>query len=184
LPRAFDFEHIDALNKPFTIPSEGEAKAAREKLDREHVTLKAIPLTTGRQLARLAEACSMDMSEPAFELSREAEETFAALVDYFGEYRDCADAYSHTQKLDVHDEMQSYINTLKTLGVLPVLRRAHDEDETGHGCRQHILAGQRGVYLGLPDGRAEFPGSEGVPRCASRHRVENGLWLQVKAKRT
>ncbi|CUJ75396.1 transcriptional regulator%2C y4mF family [Achromobacter xylosoxidans] len=117
LARAFDFEDIDALNKPFTIPSEEEAKAAKEKFDREHVTLKAIPLATGRQLARLAEACSMDISEPAFELPREAEENFAALVDYFREYRDCADAYSEIQKLDVHVEMQSYIDTLKTLGV-------------------------------------------------------------------
>lgn len=117
LARAFDFEDIDALNKPFTIPSEEEAKAAKEKFDREHVTLKAISLTSGRQLARLAEACSMDMSEPAFELPREAEENFAALVDYFREYRDCVDAYSETQKLDVHDDMQSYIDTLKTLGV-------------------------------------------------------------------
>ncbi|BEG76415.1 MULTISPECIES: helix-turn-helix domain-containing protein [Alcaligenaceae] len=117
LARAFDFEDIDALNKPFTIPSEEEAKAAKAEFDREHVTLKAIALTTGRQLARLAEVCAMDMSEPAFEVTREAEENFAALVDYFREYRDCAYAYSETQKLDVHDEMQSYIDTLKTLGV-------------------------------------------------------------------
>lgn len=117
LARAFDFEDIDALNKPFTIPSEEEAKEAKEKFDREHVTLEATRLTTGKQLARLAEVCSMDMSEPVLELTREAEENFAALVDYFREYRDCADVYSETQKLDVHDEMQSYIDTLKTLGV-------------------------------------------------------------------
>lgn len=117
LARAFDFEDIDALNKPFAIPSEEEVKAAKEKFDREHITLEAIPLTTGRQLARLAEVCSMDMSEPAFALTREAEESFAALVDYFRDYRDCADAYSEAQKLDVHDEMQSYIDALKTLGV-------------------------------------------------------------------
>lgn len=117
LARAFEFEDIDAFNKPFTIPSEEEAKAVKEKFDQEHVTLKAIPLTTGKQLARLAETCPMEMSEPAFELTREAEENFAALVDYFREYRDCADSYTETQKLDVHDEMQSYIDTLKALGV-------------------------------------------------------------------
>nr|WP_110140946.1 helix-turn-helix transcriptional regulator [Bordetella bronchiseptica] len=117
LARAFEFEDIDAFNKPFSIPSEEEAKAAKEKFDREHVTLKALPLTTGRQLARLAETCSMDLSEPAFELTREAEEHFAALVDYFREYRDCADVYTEVQKLDVYDELQTYIDTLKTLGV-------------------------------------------------------------------
>jgi transcriptional regulator with XRE-family HTH domain len=117
LASAFEFEDIDALNKPFTIPSEEELKAAKEKFDREHVTLTAIPLTTGKQLAKLAEICSMDLSEPGFELTREADETFAALVDYFRDYRDCADVYSETQKFDVYDEMQSHIDALKTLGV-------------------------------------------------------------------
>jgi transcriptional regulator with XRE-family HTH domain len=117
LARAFEFEDIDALNKPFAIPSEEEAKAAKEKFDREHVTLTAIPLTTGKQLAKLAETCSMDLSEPAFELTREADETFAMLVDYLRDYRDCADAYSETQKFDVYDEMQSHIDALNGLGV-------------------------------------------------------------------
>ncbi|WP_281660402.1 helix-turn-helix domain-containing protein [Microvirgula aerodenitrificans] len=117
LASAFEFEDIDALNKPFAIPSEEELKAAKEKFDREHVTLTAIPLTTGKQLAKLAEICSMDLSEPGFELTREADETFAALVDYFRDYRDCADVYSETQKFEVYDEMQSHIGALKTLGV-------------------------------------------------------------------
>lgn len=117
LARAFEFEDIDVLNKPFAIPSEEEAKAAKEKFDREHVTLTAMPLTTGKQLAKLAETCSMDLSEPAFELTREADETFAMLVDYLRDYRDCADVYSEMQKFDVYDEMQSHIDALKALGV-------------------------------------------------------------------
>jgi transcriptional regulator with XRE-family HTH domain len=114
---AFEFEDIDALNKPFTIPSEEEFKTAKEKFDRENITLKAIPLTTGKQLAKLAEICTMDMSEPAFELTREADETFAALVDYYRDYRDCADAYAEAQKFGVYDDMQSHIDALRTLGV-------------------------------------------------------------------
>ena len=107
LASAFEFEDIDALNKPFTIPSEEGLKAEKETFDREHVTLAAIPLTKGKQLAKLAETCMMDMSEPAFEMTREAQETFAVLVDYFRDYRDCADAYSETQKFEVYDDMQS-----------------------------------------------------------------------------
>ncbi|MCM3377912.1 hypothetical protein M3654_23135, partial [Bacillus licheniformis] len=113
----FEFEDIDALNKPFTIPSEDEFQAAKEKFDREHVTLTALPLTTGKQLAKLAETCQMDLSEPAFDLTREADETFAMLVDYFRDYRDCFDAFSETQKFDVYDELQSHIDALKTFGV-------------------------------------------------------------------
>lgn len=117
LAGAFDCEDIDALNKPFHIPTSEDLKAAQEKFDREHVTLTSLPLTTGRQLAKLAEGCSMDLSEPTFELSREAVEEFAALVDYFRDYRDCADAYSETQKLDIYDDLQAHIDALKGQGV-------------------------------------------------------------------
>lgn len=117
LASAFDFEDIDALNKPFRIPSAEELRAAQEKFDREHVTLTALPLTTGRQLAKLAENCSMDLSEPAFELPREAAEEFAALVDYFRDYRDCADVYSETQKLEIYDDLQAHIEALQAQGI-------------------------------------------------------------------
>tara|TARA_Y100000588_G_scaffold230782_1_gene244542 strand:+ start:169 stop:864 length:696 start_codon:yes stop_codon:yes gene_type:complete len=117
LASAFEFEDIDAFNKPFTIPSEEELKMAKEKFDHEHITLTATPLTMGKQLARLTESCMLDLSEPAFELSREADETFAILVDYLREYRDCADIYNETQKFEIYDEMQSHIDELKALGV-------------------------------------------------------------------
>jgi transcriptional regulator with XRE-family HTH domain len=117
LAGAFDFDDIDALNKPFHIPSAEELKAAKEQFDREHVAFAALPLTTGRQLAKLAESCSIDLSEPAFELTREAAEKFAALVDYFRDYRDCADLYSETQKLEIYHELQGHIDALQAQGV-------------------------------------------------------------------
>jgi transcriptional regulator with XRE-family HTH domain len=62
---AFEFDDIDALNKPFTIPSEEGLKEAKEKFDREHVTLTAILLTTGKQLAKLAEIVRWTCPKPA-----------------------------------------------------------------------------------------------------------------------
>lgn len=117
LARAFDLKDIDALNKPFSIPGEEELKVAKEKFDREHITLALTPLTTGRQLAKLVETCEMDLSEPAFELSRDAAEAFAELVDYFRDYRDCSELYSERQKLEVHEDLQRHIDTLKSLDV-------------------------------------------------------------------
>jgi len=64
IARAFEFEDIDTLNKPFAIPSDEELQAAKEKFEREHITLEALPLTTGQQLAGLAVAHSMDHSTP------------------------------------------------------------------------------------------------------------------------
>lgn len=151
---AFEFEDIDALNKPFPIPpSEEEFKAAKERFDREHVTLTALPLPTGRQLAKLAKICTMDLSQPAFELTREAEESFAALVDYFRGYRDCADAFTETQKFEVYDEMQSHIEALKVLGVsLRIAERRMQvkwgSDEDSKPMPVNVL-----YVVGLPIGR-------------------------------
>lgn len=117
LARAFELEDIDALNKPFSIPTAGELKVAKEEFDRENVTLTMTPLDTGRQLAQLVERCEMDYAEPAFDLSREAAEAFAGLVDVFREYRECSELYSEVQKLEVHDDFQGRIDELKALGV-------------------------------------------------------------------
>lgn len=117
LARAFEVEDIDFLNKPFSIPTPEELEAAREAFDREHITLDAHPLSSGRQIAGLAETHSLDLCTPGFAMDREPAESFAALVDYFHEYRDCADLYSEVQKLDVYDELQAHIDTLADAGV-------------------------------------------------------------------
>lgn len=117
LARAFAFEDIDLLNKPLSIPSDEELAAARAAFEREHVTLKATPVSTGRQLAGLAAGSEADMCTPGFEIQGEAAEVFARLVDYLREYRDCHDLYSEVDKLGVHEELQGYLDDLTRLGV-------------------------------------------------------------------
>lgn len=117
LARAFEFEDIDALNKPFAIPDAEEQKAQQEQFARDHITLKAHPLTTGKELAKLAETAQMDLFSPAFELTREADEEFAALTDYFRDYRDCHDVYSEVGKFEVFDELGAHVEALKALDV-------------------------------------------------------------------
>lgn len=45
-----------------------------------------------RPLAKLAQSCSVELSEPAFELPPDADETSAKPVDHFRDYRACADS--------------------------------------------------------------------------------------------
>lgn len=68
-------------------------------------------------MASLITSCEMDLSEPAFELPREAAAEFAALIDCYREYRDCHDLYSETDKLDIYDELQQHVDALRVLGV-------------------------------------------------------------------
>ena len=67
LARAFDLNDIDALNKPFSLPTAEELQTEKAQFERDHITLAVAPLTTGRQLASLITSCEMDLSEPAFE---------------------------------------------------------------------------------------------------------------------
>jgi len=117
LARAFEITDIDAFNKPYIIPSEEELKEEKSRFDRDYITLPALPLLTGHQLAKLAEGSTVDICQPGFEIKREAHEVFAALVDYFREYRDCASDYPETSKFAVYDEMQELIDELLTLQV-------------------------------------------------------------------
>ena len=117
LARAFEIEDIDAFNKPYAFPTEDEMKATKEEFDKENITLSALPLTTGKELAAMVEMATMDLSVPAFELSREADERFAELIDYYRDYRDCAECYAQRDKFAIYDALQEYIEALKELHV-------------------------------------------------------------------
>lgn len=114
---AFGVEDIDVFNKPHTIPTDEELKAQKETFERDHVTLKAYPVSGGRELASLVSSHVMDYSETTFELPPEAAEHYARLIDYYREYRDCADLYSETDKLGVYDEFQVALKALDRLSV-------------------------------------------------------------------
>jgi len=117
LARAFDSEDLNIFNKPYTIPTSDEFKKAQEEFEREHVILDSVVATTGRELAKLFENATMDMSNPAVELDREPATEFAELVDYLREYRDCAELYTEVQKLDVYDELQRHIDALDAANI-------------------------------------------------------------------
>lgn len=115
LARALEFEDIDALNKPFSIPDAEEQKAQQAQFAKDNITLKALPLRTGKELAKLAEITMLDLFSPAVDLPREADEHFAALVDYYREYRDCKDLYAEADKFEVYDAFDVHIAALKAM---------------------------------------------------------------------
>jgi transcriptional regulator with XRE-family HTH domain len=49
LANALSFEDIDALNKPYIIPTPEEVTEQKKRFDDEHLTLKAEYIKTGRQ---------------------------------------------------------------------------------------------------------------------------------------
>ena len=93
---------------------------------------------------------------PPGELPREADETFAMLVDYLREYRDCADAYNETQKFEIYDELQSHIDALKVLGVS--LRYATRKIQVKWGTGADVKPMLATVLLSNSHARTPFAG--------------------------
>ena len=74
-------------------------------------------INTDRQLAGLAESCKMDMSSAGFDMSREADVSFAALVDYMRDYRDVYEDYPQSAKFPIYDGLQEHIDALSGMKV-------------------------------------------------------------------
>jgi transcriptional regulator with XRE-family HTH domain len=117
LARAFGLEDVDAFNKPIVIPTVEEVQKAQAKFDREHVTLAVSKISTGVELLRLVECSMGDVSEPGYDMPKPAREAFARLVDFYREFRDCADLFSAVEKVEIQDEAQGLCDELRALGV-------------------------------------------------------------------
>ncbi|WPH20797.1 helix-turn-helix domain-containing protein [Variovorax paradoxus] len=114
LARAFEAEDIDCFNKPYKQVTVAEMQAEQDKLERENITLAAQP-ATGKRLVELAESASADLFHAAVDLPQEAAEAFAALIDYWREYREVSELYSEVDKLDVRNEFQSRLDELRRM---------------------------------------------------------------------
>ncbi|EMY8447437.1 helix-turn-helix domain-containing protein, partial [Pseudomonas aeruginosa] len=139
---AFGFQDIDAFTKPMAIPTDEQLQAACEQFEKDYVVNKAHKPESGRCLAKLAEESVGDYIEPACELSQDQALTFAELTDYLRDYRECAEHYSSTGRLEVYEELQGLLDRLGEQGV--TLRYA---------TRSLLEAGGQDHPLGrLPDG--------------------------------
>ena len=117
LARAFEVPDIDAFNKPYEFPTAEEIKANQEKFEREHITLDAVRMTSGRLLATNFESSTIGVADASIELEADPAADFAALTDYLNEYRDCAGLYSAVDKLAVFAVIQGYLDALDAAGI-------------------------------------------------------------------
>ncbi len=112
LASGLGFEDIDALNKPYAIPTAAQIAEQQTKFDAEHLTLKAQRITSGKQLGRVVEQCSAALFHEAADLPVEAAEVFARLTDFCRDYADCDELYSAVDKLGVYEELEQMVREL------------------------------------------------------------------------
>lgn len=113
---AMGFEDIDALNKPHAIPTPEQVAEQRARFDKEHLTLKAQRIETGKQFGHLLEQSSANLFHEAEELPPQAAEVFARLTDLCRDYADCDELYSAVDKLGVYEELGHMVDELSGLG--------------------------------------------------------------------
>lgn len=109
LASGLGFEDIDALNKPYAIPTAAQLAEQQARFDAEHLTLKAQRIESGKQLGRMAEQCSAALFHEAVDLPLEAAEVFARLTDFCRDYADCDELYSAADKLGVYQELEQMV---------------------------------------------------------------------------
>lgn len=138
LARAFEAEDIDCFNKAYKQITAEEMQAEQEKLERENITLAVQP-ATGQRLVELAESASADLFHAAVDLPQEAAEAFAALTDYWHEYREMSELYTEVDKLGVRAEFQSRLDELRRLKFsLRLAERVVHLKVTGHADAKPI----------------------------------------------
>lgn len=130
---------LDTFNKTWPIPDIEKLKEESARIERETVAVKVRRLTRGRQLRDLAEEAQSYLVTSIDEPVGDIEELVAGLRESFGEYGDCHDLYSPTEKLEVDRSFQERLDELGAKGV-------------------GLIGGRRRVRLRIPHDKPDDPG--------------------------
>ena len=115
---AFSFEDLDYFSKFQDAPSSEEAEKQRQEFEQTHLILDLEPVD-GRGIV----SALMDLSglsaighQSLARLSREAQDAFAALLDYARDCMDVVEVASKSEMLGYGDEIQGHVDALNAVG--------------------------------------------------------------------
>lgn len=116
LARAFGATDIDCFNKAHVFPTPEEIEESVQRAEKEYLTLDANDLKDGRQVGNLAEWSSCDMCTCDYELSSDAQQAYAELLDYFRDFRDSSDCFNEVDKLNIYDDFNDLLKVIDIHG--------------------------------------------------------------------
>jgi transcriptional regulator with XRE-family HTH domain len=111
----FDLDDIDCFNKAYNLPDLEKLKNREEEIQVNHVTLPVQRLNSAKLLYELIEYSQMDITDSTSINNKDAEMTFAKLIDYFRELREIKQEMSEVYKISTYPEIQEYIDNLSSL---------------------------------------------------------------------
>jgi transcriptional regulator with XRE-family HTH domain len=112
LAGAFGYEDLDVFEKPWPFPNVETLKAYAAEMEK---TTAVVPLTRirdGRTLRTMVEGAHGSATDEIGEISSEAREAFAAIVDYLRDYNDVREAYSMSERLNVDRHIDGLLQTI------------------------------------------------------------------------
>jgi transcriptional regulator with XRE-family HTH domain len=116
LARAFGFEDLDVFEKPWPIPNVEKLKAYSAELDKTTAVIPIARIRDGRMLRTMAEGANAFTTEELGELSTEAREAFASIVDYLRDYNDVHELHSMSERLEVDRDIDALLKTIAVSG--------------------------------------------------------------------
>jgi transcriptional regulator with XRE-family HTH domain len=114
LARAFGYEDLDVFDKACPFPNVEKLKAYSAELEKTTVVVPITRIEDARTLRTMMEGAESSATEELGELSTEAREAFASIVDYkyLRDYNDIRDEYSMSQRLDVDRDIGALLDTI------------------------------------------------------------------------
>lgn len=116
LARAFEYEDLDVFNKPF--PNIERLKAYLAELEKTTVVVPITRIEDARALRTMWERAGGSAAEELGELSTDAREAFASIVDYLRDYNDIRKDYSMTQRLEVDRDIDELLKMIADEGAV------------------------------------------------------------------
>jgi transcriptional regulator with XRE-family HTH domain len=111
----FGYGDVDAFNKPEMAHKLAEIIQEIRQIEEQASDLIQLPATratSGSELGRFAETISAHAASYDDELTRDASETAAAIVDYMRDYADVNDLYSERERLNAYDDLGDLLEEL------------------------------------------------------------------------
>jgi transcriptional regulator with XRE-family HTH domain len=115
---AFGFEDLDAFSKFQDAPSAEQAEKQRQEFERTHVVLDLESVDGRGIVSALIDVSALAAigHQSLAGLSREAQDAFAALLDYARDCMDVVEVASKTEMLGYGDELQGHVDALNGAG--------------------------------------------------------------------
>jgi transcriptional regulator with XRE-family HTH domain len=116
IARAFECDDLDVFNKPVRLPNIEKLKAHLAELDKTTVIIPITRIRDARTLRTMSEGVMGSGADEIGELSTEAREAFASIVDQLRDYNDVRDECSMSARLDLDRDIDVLLKTIADAG--------------------------------------------------------------------